>query len=195
MVTPDLTVNVVLSNPGQGQSWEPVHGHSGHPRRRWALASAPLVTMNGVRLVLNKNHQVMQILVGFTGGLNVRDAQDTAIYRLTRAGKGGSFTARGASVLKLRSAVYQAASDTVALTLRKPVSLGRAVQLVVDGVGPGGLHDSDGRLIDGSKGGSPGSDGVAVICATACEHRRDRTGTIQWLVRQNRTQNLLSQEQ
>jgi streptogramin lyase len=164
VVTPDLVVNVVLSDPGEGAilgsvSTATVVLHDVDE----SSATSALVNLNGVRLVLNKHHKVMEILVGFTGGLNARDAKDTAIYRLTRAGKGGSFTAKGATVLKLRSAVYQAASDLVALTPRKPVSLVRRVQLVVDGVRAGGLHDSAGRLIDGNNDGSPGGDGVVVI--------------------------------
>ena len=164
VVTPDLTVDVVLSNPGQGAALGSpstatlvIHNVDG------SSPSPPLVTLNGLRLVLNKKHQVMEILVGFSGALDAQDAQNTATYRLTRAGKGGSYTGWGSSVLKLRRAVYQPASDTVALALLKPVSLGRPVQVVVDGIGPGGLHDSEGRLIDGSNDGSPGSDGVAVI--------------------------------
>jgi hypothetical protein len=63
----------------------------------------------------------------------------------------GSFTAKNAQDIKLKSAVYKTATNTVALTPRKPFGLAKPVQLLVDGVPPSGLQDSYGRLIDGGK--------------------------------------------
>jgi hypothetical protein len=164
VVTPDLAVNIVLSSPSTGTIL-------GSPSTATLVihdvdrssTSSPLVTVDGVRLVTNKKHLVNEILVGFSGSVNSTEAQSTSIYRLTTAGKHGSFRARNARAIKLRSAVYQPTSDTVALVLRKPPSLSKPVQLVVDGVGPVGLHDSAGRLLDGNHDGQPGGSAVAVI--------------------------------
>ena len=123
----------------------------------------PLVTMTQVQLVTNKKHQVTQIQIVFSGGVNTAQAQNTAEYRLVTAGKKGSFTAKSAKPISLRSASYTAASDTVTLTLAKPVKLTKPVQLQVNGTAPSGLTDSAGRLIDGDHNGTPGGNAVALL--------------------------------
>jgi hypothetical protein len=151
---PDLTVNLVLSTPSKrGVLGSPpaatVVNHNVHV--------PPLVTLTSVQLITNTTHQITQILVGFSGEANSAEAQDLSIDRLVAAGKSGSFTAKNARAIKLRSAVYDASKDTVILTLKKPLALSRPVELVVDGQPPSGLQDSFGRFIDG------GSDTVAVL--------------------------------
>ena len=125
--------------------------------------AVPLVTMTHVQLVTNKKHQVTQIQVVFSGGVNAAQAQSTAEYRLVTAGKKGSFTAKSAKPISLRSASYTAASDTVTLTLTKPVKLTKPVQFQVNGLAPSGLTDSAGRLIDGDHNGTPGGNAVAIL--------------------------------
>jgi hypothetical protein len=121
---------------------------------------------------MTANGQVIEILVGFSGSVNPTQAQKKSTYRITLAGKGGSFRARNARVIKLRSAVYKATSDMVVLDLKGQVALGEPLQVVVDGVGPSGLHDSDGRLIDGNDDGQPGSNAVAVIQRSGVTEQR-----------------------
>jgi len=58
---------------------------------------------------------------------------------LATTGTKGSFTAKNATVIKLASAVYDPASNTDTLTLKKPFSLSEPVQLLVDGIPPSGL--------------------------------------------------------
>ena len=76
---------------------------------------------------------VSQVLVTFGVPLNAPDAQNRQTYRLVMAGKRGSFTAKSARVIAIRSAVYNAASDTVTLTMRKPFSLSKPVELLIGG--------------------------------------------------------------
>jgi hypothetical protein len=85
------------------------------------------------------------------------------LYRLATAGKKGSFTAKNAKVIPLKSTAYSAASDTVTLTLKKPFKLTKPVQLQVSDLSPSGLQDSLGRLIDGNHDGQPGGNAVAVL--------------------------------
>ena len=121
------------------------------------------MTLSNVQVVKNKKHLVTEILVGFSGALNAAEAQELGIYRLTTAGKHGSFTAKNARIIKLKSAIYNAANDTVALFSKKPFALTKKVQLQVDGVPPSGLEDSFGRLIDGDHNGQAGGNAVVIL--------------------------------
>jgi hypothetical protein len=119
--------------------------------------STPLVTMTTVHTVTNKKHLVTQITVGFSGAVNAGEADSLATYRLATAGKKGSFTARNAKVIKLKSAVYNAATNTVTPTPQKAFKLAKPVQLLVYGVSPSGLQDGSGQFING------GSNAVALL--------------------------------
>jgi hypothetical protein len=122
-----------------------------------------LVTLTNVTFTHNKRHMVTQITVDFSGALNMAEADSVATYRLVLPGKRGSFTAKNAKVLGLRSAVLNAANNEVTLTLKKPFALTKPVQLTVNGEAPSGLEDSEGRLIDGNHDGVAGGNGVAVL--------------------------------
>ena len=78
-------------------------------------------------------------------------------YRLTVAGKDGSFTARNAIAVRLQSAVYDTANNTVTLTSSEPFSLAKPLQLIIFGKPPSGLKDDLGRFIDG------GTNVVAIL--------------------------------
>jgi RHS repeat-associated protein len=123
----------------------------------------PLVTMTGVHEVMNKKHQVTEVLVTFSGALNPTEAAGTTIYRLATAGKKGSYTAKNAGVIKIKKAVYTASSDSVALTARKPFTLAKPVQLQITGTPPAGLQDAEGRYIDGADNGTSGSNAIAIL--------------------------------
>jgi RHS repeat-associated protein len=123
----------------------------------------PLVTLRNVQLTFNKKHQVIQIIVDFSGPVNAGQADSLATYRLTTAGKRGSFAAKNAKSISLKSAMYSDSTDSVTLAPKKPFGLTKPVQLRVDGVPPSGLTDEFGRLIDGNADGQPGGDAVAVL--------------------------------
>ncbi len=99
----------------------------------------------------------------FSGVVNAAEADNPAIYRLTLPGKKGSYTAKNAKAIKLRSADYDADDDTVTLIPTKPFALTKPVQLVIDGLPPSGLQDGSGRFIDGARTGTAGSNGVAIL--------------------------------
>ena len=50
-------------------------------------------------------------------------------------GKKGQFTGKGAKSIKLKSAVFNPATDTVTLSLRKRLVLTKKAQLTIDGLG------------------------------------------------------------
>jgi hypothetical protein len=127
------------------------------------VTAPPPVTISTVRELFNKKHQVTQILVTFSGPVDAAEAQEVGLHRLTAAGKKGSFTAMNAKVIRLKSAAFNSATDTVTLTLIKPFALSNSVQLKVNGSPPSGLEDTSGLLIDGNHDGQPGGNAVAVL--------------------------------
>jgi len=124
----------------------------------------PLVSVQNVTLATNKKHMVTQIDVTFSGQVNATGADETGIYHLSYPDRKGSYTARNAVVVKLHSAKYSTATDSVTLTPRKPFALkAQAAQLQIDGTSPSGLQDMVGRYLDGADNGQAGSDAVISI--------------------------------
>ncbi len=123
----------------------------------------PLVTLTGVTEVKNKKHLVNELVIGLSGSVNAIQARNVAAYQLTAANARGSFSARNSPVIKLSSALYDAANHTITLTLRKPIASSKPAELIVDGSPPSGLQDSSGRLIDGDHDGTAGGNAFAVI--------------------------------
>jgi len=106
---------------------------------------------------------VTEILVTFSGAVNVAEADSIKTFHLATAGTKGSFTAKNAGIITLKSAVYSGSSNTVALTPKAPFALTKPVQLVVYGTGASGLRDAEGRLIDGDHNGTAGGNAVAIL--------------------------------
>ncbi len=121
------------------------------------------MTVTAIQLEENKKHQVTEILVTLSGPVDTAEADSTATYRLVHGDNRGSFTARNAQVIKLRSATYNAANDTIALIPKNPFALSKQVQLLVYGEPPSGLQDSQGRYIDGDENGQAGGNAVAIV--------------------------------
>ena len=101
-----------------------------------------------------------EIIVDFSGAVDASEAESVATYRLATAGKKGSFTAKNATVLKLKSAAYDAALDEVTLTPKRAFALTKPVELTVDGQS---LQDNAGQPIDGSDDGQAGSNFVTIL--------------------------------
>ncbi len=130
----------------------------------------PVVSVQNVAVATNKRHMVSQINVTFSGQVNAAEADEAQIYHLAFPNKKGSYTARNAVVVKLRSADYSAATDSVTLTPKKPFALkAQALQLEIDGASPSGLQDSVGQYIAGANNGQAGSDAVVSISRNVVE--------------------------
>ena len=128
-----------------------------------APTPSPLATVVSVQPAKNKKHMVTELVVDFSGPVNAADADDIATYRLATANRKGSFTAKNSPVLKLRSAVFNPANDTVTLTPMKAFALTKAVELTIYGTAPPGLQASSRLFIDGDGNGTAGSNAVALI--------------------------------
>ena len=123
----------------------------------------PLVTVSRVVDMTNKKHKVTEVDVYFSGPVNASEADTLATYRLATPGKKGSYTAKNAAVIKLKSARYTASSNEVVLIPKIAFALTKPVQVLVYGTGPNALEDSEGRVIDGDHNGTPGGNAIAII--------------------------------
>ncbi|WZO98058.1 right-handed parallel beta-helix repeat-containing protein [Isosphaeraceae bacterium EP7] len=90
----------------------------------------------------------------FSGPLNVASAQNVANYRITDG--------RGKPVA-IRSATYDAATQTVTLTPARRLDIHKVYTLTVLGTGSTHLTGADGLALDGVGNGTPGSNFVAPI--------------------------------
>jgi plastocyanin len=152
--------------PGTSTITAALHGMSGSTQLTVTALPPPpppLVTVASVQLTENRKHQVTGITIDFSGAVNAAEADSPAIYRLAMPGKKGSFDAKNAKVIKLKSAVYDGTRDAVTLTPRKPFALTKPVQVRINGLPPSGLQDTSGRLIDGNHDGQPGGNATAVL--------------------------------
>ena len=122
----------------------------------------PAVTWDIVFVWTNRDEQVRQVTILFSGPPNTAQANKLGPYHLVTPGPHGSFSGPIAKVIPLRSAEFDAGDESVTLTPKRPFNLTKVFQLRVDGRPRGGLRDSTGRLIDGDNNGRPGGD-VAVV--------------------------------
>src|SRR5262249_5039148 len=99
----------------------------------------------------------------FSGPVNATDANSMANYRLATVNGKRSLTAMNSPVLKLRSALFNPANDTVTLIPKKALALTKAVELTIRGTAPLGLQDASGQFIDGADDGAAGSNAVVLI--------------------------------
>jgi RHS repeat-associated protein len=123
----------------------------------------PLVRLINVQLAFNKKHQVTQITAHFSGSLNAGKADALAAYRVTTAGRKGLFTSKDAKLVTLKSALYNARTDSIVLVPRNAFRLTRPVQVRISGSSRFGLTDRFGRFIDGNHDGRAGGDAVAIL--------------------------------
>jgi hypothetical protein len=65
--------------------------------------------------------------------------------------------------IRLVSATYSSATDTVTLTLGGPLALNRPIQLTVLGTPPGGLTDTDGNFLGGQNNGGARRNTVLIL--------------------------------
>jgi hypothetical protein len=115
-----------------------------HPGELTIVPPPPLVTLVGVLPVTRRKQPVTRLILTFSGPLDAAQAQNTRLHSLVIAGRNGLFVARSTKIIKLRSAHYGAASNTVTLVAAKPFALTKPIQLQVNGQAPSGLEDSYG---------------------------------------------------
>jgi hypothetical protein len=80
-----------------------------------------------------KKRRVAAVIIRFSGPVDAAQAASVAEYRLAIAGKKGSFDAKNARVIPLKSATYDGATSTVTLIPARPFVLKKPVGVRVGG--------------------------------------------------------------
>jgi hypothetical protein len=113
--------------------------------------------------VFRKKRRVAAVMIRFSGPVDAAQAASVAEYRLATAGKKGSFNAKNARIIALKSASYDGATFTVTLIPAKPFVLRKPVGVRVGGQAHPGIYDSFGRLIADGPQGTPDAEAKAVL--------------------------------
>jgi len=98
-----------------------------------------------------------RIVLSFDQPMDAASVQDANNYDL-RPVVGSHVVGRPHRWIRVTSAVYDAASQTVSLRPAKPLPLHRLYQITVNGLAPSGLMDTSRVLLDGQGDGQPGND-------------------------------------
>jgi hypothetical protein len=126
-------------------------------------AQTPLaVTVTSVQVQtvhLTKKKIATDIVITFSGALNVADAEIVANYHLAAPGKGKK-SKTYSKPIALKSAMYSSTSDRVTIQLNGKLALYPAPQLRITAAG---VLDDFGRALDGNYDGQPGGDYVALL--------------------------------
>jgi hypothetical protein len=98
--------------------------------------------------------QPTSLVISFNAALDPAPAQKASNYLIV--GPGGKR-------IRVRSAIYNSATDAVTLVLAQRLNLTKTYRLTINGTAPSGLTDTDGLLLDGAGTGEPGSNFVTSI--------------------------------
>ena len=101
--------------------------------------------------------QPTYLVIHFNSALDTSSAQDTANYRIVGPAK---------QRIKVKSAVYNSADDSVKLALGRRLILRKTYVLTINGMASSGLKNPAGVLLDGMGNGQPGTNYVATVTST-----------------------------
>jgi len=128
------------------------------PRSNEVHVSAPFpgTTVNDVQEQSLKLHGKKEstIVLSFSGALSLSDAENLAAYHLVALGKVKKSGARATTSVKITSATYNAATNTVTLTTRSKLP-NQPLQLAINSAA---VVDAQGQPIDGNHDGQPGGN-------------------------------------
>jgi hypothetical protein len=107
--------------------------------------------------------QTTHLLVTFDSVFDLSRADASTNYVLLAPGPDGRFGTRDDRTIRIKSAIYDASTNTVTLTPSRRLNLHRRYELIVNGSTPTGITDTAGNLLDGDGSGKPGSNYVVVL--------------------------------
>jgi autotransporter-associated beta strand protein len=115
-----------------------------------------------VRLERLPGRRPTRIVLTFNEPMNAALAQATSNYVFRKFIRGHTLAGPGKAI-RVRSAVYDPAQQTVTLTTAKRLGLKQVYQITVNGAAPHGLANISGVPLDGQGSGAPGSNYVVFL--------------------------------
>jgi hypothetical protein len=125
---------------------------------------APIVVgpaVASVEWVGNRNTSTT-IVIQFNQALDLEHAQATTNYTILSTNMHGRF-GKGSKRVIVKSAVYNAADETVTLHTSRPLNVRQRYQLTVNGTSPGGVSDMGGIMLDAATSNHHGINYVAIL--------------------------------
>jgi hypothetical protein len=104
--------------------------------------------------------QATSLVISFNGGLDANSAQTLSNYSLVGA---ASKHARGVHSINIGSAVYNATTNTVTLTLSQAAKVNSNWTLTIDGTSLSGVKNTSGAFLDGAGDGVAGSNYITTL--------------------------------
>jgi hypothetical protein len=112
---------------------------------------------------LGFHRQPTQTTLTFNEPLNPSSAVTLSNYEIIATSPDGRFGTRDDRAIRIKSARYDATTNTVTLNPARRLDLHRRYELIVNGSMPTGITDMAGNLLDGAANGKPGSNYVVVL--------------------------------
>jgi hypothetical protein len=128
--------------------------------------SLPAVPLGPILTAIHRlgiHAQPTRVVLTFSEPLDPGTARRPASFGLVASGPDGRFGTKDDRRIRIRSADYDAATNTVTLSPARRLSVRQRYRIVVDGTSSTGLTDTSGNLLDGDFDGTPGGDYVAVF--------------------------------
>jgi Calx-beta domain len=132
--------------------------------------SSPLVT--DLRLG-SAGNATTSVVLGFSEALSTASVADLSHYSLVSFGRDGVLGTTDDRLIPIASAAFDAASNSVALSLTSGVPNGQFASLMV-----GGLTDLSGNVMDGDANGLPGGNYAATFGRSTTLRYRDADGDL-----------------
>ena len=126
------------------------------------VASQPPPSRPAPGVVLTKlvrrRGSLTEIVVVFSAAMNPASIDNLGNYTLLDAGSDHVFGNKNDRVLTLKGVSYSSSTDSVTISLKKPVNLSHSLRLTLDAQPPGGLQSTSGQFLNASVNGRPGSN-------------------------------------
>jgi hypothetical protein len=159
----DRTVNLTLSNPTLGATL----GSLGSATL--TISALPIMPQptDGPRVMIVQrfgiHRQPTRLVLTFDSPLDPGRAQDNGNYTVLASGQDGRLGTRDDLVIHVHAAAYNPMAHAVTIIPNRRLNLYRRYLFLVSGIGPRGMADPSGRLLDGADTGQPGSNFLTKI--------------------------------
>lgn len=159
--------NAVLQVQARASTTDPVAGNNTATATVQVQAAPPPPVGNGPTVTnvqrFGFHMQPTELVLTFSGPLATTAAGDPSSFHVVARGADGRFGTKDDRIIAINSARLDSTGTIVTLAPSRRLALRQPYLLVVNGNSPGGLTDSQDRLLDGDNNGVPGGNFVVTI--------------------------------